>query len=163
MTKRQSGRTRNEYIQLIGEYTRRANKYPKGSPKRLKLSRQIAMMRYRMKQVQQKYRYTKVNGKYMELPPIIHETAARVKDIYGVDLRASLSINKPNYGYTTLHYCFCKYLIEQGCKSRQISFFMGTNREKAASVARKKFTSSFLKNQNNRNAYHEFIKWTRRK
>lgn len=144
-------------------YSKRMESYPKGSAKRLELSRKIAMMRYRLKQVQHKYKYTKVNGRYMEIPLVIHETAQQIKEMYGTELRASLSPNKPNYGYTPLHYCFCKYLIEVGCKSRQVSFFMGTNRNAAASVARLRFTRTFKTNPDNKKTYHLFLRNTKQK
>ena len=163
MRRKRAGRTRNEYMSLICEYTKRRDAKPKGSPKRLELSRQIAMMRFRMKQIRGKYKYTVVNDKYMEVPVIVHEVAKKIKAIYGIDVRGTVNERKENFGYTVYHLCFCKYLMENGCNSRQISFFIGSPSKNAASKARLRFTRTFSTNPQNKQTYHDFIRHIRPK
>ncbi len=162
MTKRQSGRTRNEYIQLIGEYTRRANKYPKGSPIRKKLILKIHRFKRMIKTIKERgLVYTNINGVFKEIPKGIHDAAEKVDSYFGGKVRASLLSHKGPYAISQR--VFCKYALELGYKSVHVSFFMGAKSPDAAGEARRRLTNTFKWNAENKRIYYSFLASTKDK
>ena len=160
MTKRQSGRTRNEYIQLIGEYTRRANKYPKGSPIRKKLILKIHRFKRMIKTIKERgFVYTNINGKFKEIPKGIHDAAEKIQAYFGENVRASLLSQKGPYRMPQR--VFCKYALELGYKSAHVSFFIGAKKPYAAGEVRKRLTNSFKHNAENKRIYYSFLASTK--
>ncbi|HET8685628.1 MAG TPA: hypothetical protein VFM18_03055 [Methanosarcina sp.] len=160
MIKRQSGRTRNEYMQLISEYNRRKEKYPKGSKMREKLRLKVNRFKRALKRIKDRgLIYTVINGEYRELPKQIHEAAAKIDAFFSESVRASHSGRSSNYSIAQR--CFCKYAMELGCYSRDVSFFLGAKNPNAALYARLRFTRSFKTTPENRRIYHSFLASTK--
>lgn len=160
MTKRQSGRTRNEYMQLISEYNRRKEKYPKGSKMREKLRLKVNRFKRALKRIKDRgLIYTVINGRYREIPKQVHDAAAKVESFFGETVRASRIGCVGNYSIAQR--CFCKYAMELGYYSRDVSFFIGAKNPNAALYARLRFTRSFKTNPENRRIYHSFLASTK--
>ena len=155
MKKVQSGRTRNDYMHLIQVYSQRREASPKKSKTRQNLTLKINRFRRAIARIhQQGLIYTCINGKYRELPPLVHEAAKEISLFFHETIRASHAGRK---NYTIAQRCFCKYAMELGLKSRDVSFFLGSTNPNVALYARLRFTRSFKTNQTNKQIYHSFL------
>lgn len=157
MKRVQSGRTRQQYMQMISEYKKRMAKYPKGHVVRKNLSQRISKMKWQIEKIRKKNMvYTQVRGSFRELPKIIFDANEAVFRFFGKDMRMCRIAAKRGQRLDIEHKCFCKYLLENGCRSRDISFFMASSNKDMATGARTAFNKSFAVNPENKKTYHQY-------
>jgi len=156
MIAKKSGRTRAEYMSMALLYRKRAKKHPIRSEKRTKLLQQARGFKKAILRIIKKgLVYTCIKGVYRELPKELHKAADITSEYFGTVIRGSRVDKKGPY--TLAQRVFCKYAIELGYTSRDVSFILGSLNRQSACLARTKLNRSFKSNPANKKAYHDFL------